>query len=143
MDVVTLSRIQFALNISFHYIFPPLSIGLGLMLIIMEGAYLWTKKEVYERMTKFWVKIFAVIFAVGVGTGLVQVFSFGTNWSRFSHYVGDVFGSILGAEGIFAFTLEAGFLGVLLFGWNRVGPKTHFFPRLWWHLGPISAAFGL
>ncbi len=130
MDVVVLSRIQFALNISFHYLFPPLSIGLGIILIIMEGAYLWTKNPVYERMTRFWVKIFALIFAVGVGTGLVQVFSFGTNWSQFSRFVGDIFGSILGAEGIFAFFLESGFLAILLFGWDRVGPKMHFFATI-------------
>src|SRR5438132_1688666 len=116
MDATTLSRIQFGLNISFHYIFPPLSIGLGLLIVIMEGLYLQTKNPVYERMTKFWVKMFALIFAVGVGTGLVQVFGFGTNWAAFSRYVGDVFGSLLGAEGIFAFFLEAGFLGILLFG---------------------------
>ncbi len=127
MDALLLSRIQFGLNISFHYLFPPLSIGLGLMLVIMEGAYLVTKNPVYERMTHFWVKIFALIFAVGVATGLVQIFGFGTNWATFSRFVGNVFGSILGAEGIFAFFLESGFLGILLFGWNRVGPKMHFF----------------
>jgi len=130
MDVVTLSRIQFGLNISFHYLFPPLSIGLSLLLVLMEGCYLWTKNPVYERLTKFWVKIFAVIFAVGVATGLVMVFAFGNNWSNFSRFVGDVFGSILGAEGIFAFFLESGFLGILLFGWNRVSPKVHFFSTL-------------
>lgn len=130
MDVVLLSRIQFALNISFHYLFPPLSIGLGLILVIMEGTYLWTKNPIYERMTRFWVKIFALIFAVGVATGLVQVFSFGTSWAQFSRYVGDVFGSILGAEGIFAFFLESGFLAILLFGWHRVGPKMHFFSTI-------------
>lgn len=140
MDVVTLSRIQFALNISFHYIFPPLSIGLGLMMILMEGAYLRTKNPVYERMTKFWVKIFALIFAVGVATGLVQVFAFGTNWANFSRFVGDVFGSILGAEGIFAFFLESGFLAILLFGWNRVGPKMHFFSTIMVTLGAHFSA---
>lgn len=135
MDVVTLSRIQFALNISFHYIFPPISVGLGLILVLMEGCYLWTKNPVYERITKFWVKIFALVFAIGVGTGIVMVFAFGNNWSNFSKYVGDVFGSILGAEGIFAFFLESGFLGILLFGWKRVGPKMHFFST-------IMVAFG-
>ncbi len=135
MDFVTLSRIQYALNISFHYLFPPLSIGLGLILVIMEEAYLWTKNPVYERMTKFWVKIFALIFAMGVGTGLVQVFGFGTNWATFSNYVGDVFGSILGAEGVFAFFLESGFLAILLFGWERVSPRIQF-------LSTIMVAFG-
>jgi cytochrome d ubiquinol oxidase subunit I len=114
MDPVTLARIQFGLNISFHYLFPPLSVGLGLILILMEGCYLWTKNPVYERITKFWVKIFALIFAIGVATGLVMVFAFGNNWSNFSRFVGDVFGSLLGAEGIFAFFVESGFLGILL-----------------------------
>lgn len=135
MDVVTLSRIQFAMNISFHYLFPPLSIGLGLALIIMEGCFLWTKNPVYEKMTKFFVKVFALIFAVGVASGLVQVFAFGTNWARFSRYVGDVFGSILGAEGVFAFFLESGFLALLLFGWNKVSPKMHFFATIMVTLG--------
>lgn len=126
MDVVTLSRIQFGINISFHYIFPPLSIGLGLILVIMEGLYLATKNEQYRELTRFWVKIFALIFAIGVATGLVMVFAFGTNFANFSWFVGDVFGSLLGAEGIFAFFLEAGFLGIMLFGWDRVGPKMHF-----------------
>ncbi|MBX9743955.1 MAG: cytochrome ubiquinol oxidase subunit I, partial [Chlamydiales bacterium] len=115
-DVLLLSRIQFSLNICFHYLFPPISIGLGLMLVIMEGIYLKTKRLVYKEMTLFWTKIFALVFAIGVATGLVQTFAFGTNWSRYSRFVGDVFGNALAAEGIFAFFLEAGFLGVLLFG---------------------------
>lgn len=126
MDVVTLSRIQFALTSGFHYIYPPLSIGLGLMLVIFEGMYLKTKKKLYKDITKFWVKIFALTFALGVATGLVQLFGFGTNWAQYSRFVGDVFGSALGAEGVFAFFLEAGFLGLMLFGWERVGPKMHY-----------------
>lgn len=126
MDTEMLARIQFALNISFHYIFPPISIGLGLCLVIMEALFLKTKNPLYEQMTKFWVKLFALVFAVGVATGIVMVFAFGNSWSNFSRFVGDVFGSILGAEGIFAFFLEAGFLGVLLFGWDKVSPKIHF-----------------
>lgn len=140
MDIVTLSRIQFALNISFHYLFPPLSVGLSLLLIMMEGAYLRTKNPVYKQMTHFWVKIFALIFAIGVATGLVQVFGFGTNWSQFSRFVGDVFGSILGAEGIFAFFLESGFLGVLLFGWRRVSAKVHFFSTIMVSVGAHFSA---
>lgn len=135
MDAVTLARVQFGLNICYHYIFPQLSIGLGLFLVISEGCFLWTKNPVYERITKFWVKIFALIFAIGVGTGLVMVFAFGNNWSYFSRYVGDVFGSILGAEGIFAFFLESGFLGLLLFGWNRVSAGVHFFATCMTALG--------
>ena len=140
MDATTLARIQFSLNIGFHYIFPPLSVGLGIILIIMEGCYLWTKNPVYERMTKFWVSIFALIFAIGVATGLVMVFAFGNNWSNFSRFVGDVFGSILGAEGIFAFFLESGFLGLLLFGWNRVSSKMHFFATCMVALGAHFSA---
>ena len=130
MDVVTLSRIQFGLNSCFHYIYPPLSIGLGLMLIVMEGMYLYTKKPLYLKLTKFWVKIFAATFALGVATGIVQMFAFGTNWSRYSRFVGDVFGAALGAEGIFAFLVEAGFLGIVLFGWDKVSAKMHFFSNI-------------
>ena len=130
MDVVILSRIQFALTSGFHYIYPPLSIGIGLMLVLFEGIYLKTQDPLYKKITKFWVKIFALTFALGVATGLVQLFGFGTNWARYSRYVGDVFGSALGAEGIFAFFLEAGFLGVMLFGWDRVSKKMHYFATI-------------
>jgi len=126
MDLQLLSRIQFAFTIGFHYLFPPLSIGLGLFLVIMEGMYLKTKNELYHRMTRFWVLIFGLIFALGVATGIVMEFQFGTNWSTYSRFVGDVFGSALAAEGIFAFFLESGFLAILLFGWNKVKPRTHF-----------------
>lgn len=127
MDAVLLSRIQYSLTSMFHYIYPPLSIGLGLMLVIMEGFYLKTKLPLYKRMVKFWSGVFALTFALGVATGLVQLFGFGTNWASYSRFVGDVFGSALGAEGVFAFFLESGFLGVMLFGWNRVSPKMHYF----------------
>ncbi len=126
MDVEILSRIQFAFTISFHYIYPPLSIGLGLMMVLMEGAYLRTKNKMYEQLARFWTKIFAITFGIGVATGIVMEFEFGTNWATYSRFVGDVFGSALAAEGIFAFALESGFLGVLLFGWNRVKPVVHF-----------------
>lgn len=126
-DVLTLSRIQFAATISFHYIYPPLSIGLGIMLVLMEGAWLKTGKPIYHQMARFWTKVFALTFAIGVATGIVMEFEFGTNWASYSRFVGDVFGSALAAEGIFAFFLESGFLAVLLFGWDRVGRKTHFF----------------
>ncbi len=126
MDAVFLSRILFGINISFHYLFPPVSIGLGLSLVILEGIYLKTKNPLYLRLTQFWTKIFALFFAMGVATGLVQVFAFGNNWSSFSRFVGDVFGSLLAAEGVFAFFLEAGFLGVMLFGWDRVKPSIHY-----------------
>jgi cytochrome d ubiquinol oxidase subunit I len=127
MDVLTLSRIQFGLTIGFHYIYPPLSIGLGLMLVIMEAAWLKTGEPVYHQMARFWTKVFALTFAMGVATGIVMEFEFGTNWATYSRFVGDVFGSALAAEGIFAFFLESGFLAVLLFGWDKVGRKLHFF----------------
>jgi cytochrome d ubiquinol oxidase subunit I len=127
MDVLTLSRIQFGATIAFHYIYPPLSIGLGVMLVIMEGAWLKTKNPVYHQMARYWTKVFALTFAIGVATGIVMEFEFGTNWATYSKFVGDVFGSALAAEGIFAFFLESGFLAVLLFGWDKVGRKMHFF----------------
>jgi len=127
MDVLTLSRIQFGATIGFHYIYPPLSIGLGVMLVIMEAAWLKTKNPIYHQMARFWTKVFALTFAIGVATGIVMEFEFGTNWATYSRFVGDVFGSALAAEGIFAFFLESGFLAVLLFGWDRVGRKVHFF----------------
>jgi cytochrome d ubiquinol oxidase subunit I len=140
MDVEILSRIQFAVTIMFHYIYPPLSIGLGLLLVMMEGAYLWTKKPLYHQMARFWTRIFALTFAIGVATGIVMEFEFGTNWSTYSRYVGDVFGSALAAEGVFAFFLESGFLALLLFGWNKIGPKLHFFSTLMVCLGAHFSA---
>lgn len=129
MDPLFLSRIQFGLNISFHYLFPPMSIGLAVMILIFEGIYLKTKDPEDKKIAMFWTKIFALFFAMGVATGFVQLFAFGNNWSRFSSFVGDLFGTILAAEGIFAFFLEAGFIGMMLFGWYnpRIGPKTHYF----------------
>ena len=140
MDVEILSRIQFAFTISFHYIYPPLSIGLGLVMVAMEGLYLKTGNKLYENMTKFYTKIFALIFGIGVATGIVMEFEFGTNWATYSKYVGDVFGSALAAEGIFAFALESGFLGVLLFGWNKVSPRVHFFSTVMVTLGSMFSA---
>jgi len=140
MDTEILARIQFAFTISFHYIYPPLSIGLGFILVIMEGMYLKTGNKIYEQMTRFWIKIFALIFGIGVATGIIMEFEFGTNWATYSKYVGDIFGSALAAEGIFAFALESGFLGILLFGWNRVGPKVHFFSTIMVFLGSLFSA---
>ncbi|MCF8305643.1 MAG: cytochrome ubiquinol oxidase subunit I [Ignavibacteriales bacterium] len=140
MDVEILARLQFAFTISFHYIYPPLSIGLGLLLVVMEGIYLRTGNKIYETMTRFWVKIFALIFGIGVATGIVMEFEFGTNWAVYSKYVGDIFGSALAAEGLFAFALESGFLGVLLFGWNKVSPKVHFISTLGVSFGSIFSA---
>ena len=127
MDVLTLSRIQFGLTIGFHYLYPPLSIGLGVVLVLIEGLWLKTGNPIYHQMARFWTKVFALTFAIGVATGIVMEFEFGTNWATYSRYVGDVFGSALAAEGIFAFFLESGFLALLLFGWDKVGRKLHFF----------------
>jgi cytochrome bd ubiquinol oxidase subunit I len=140
LDVVFLSRVQFALTIMFHYLFPPLTIGLGVVMVCMEAAYLRTKNPQYKAMTKFWTKIFAVNFAVGVATGIVMEFQFGTNWATYSRFVGDVFGSILAAEGVFAFFLESGFLAVVVFGWDRVSPRMHFFATVMVALGAIFSS---
>lgn len=140
MDVATLSRIQFAITIMFHYLFPPLAIGMGAFLVFLEARYLKTRDVQYEAATKFWVKIFALNFALGVASGIVMEFQFGTNWAVFSRYVGDVFGSALAAEGIFAFFLESGFLAVLVFGWDKVSARVHFFATLMVALGSIFSA---
>ncbi|WP_209331101.1 cytochrome ubiquinol oxidase subunit I [Lunatimonas salinarum] len=125
MDVEILSRIQFAFTVAFHYIYPPLSIGIGLLMVVFESIYFRTKKVEYEVLAKFWTKIFAITFGIGVVTGIVMEFEFGTNWATYSRYVGDIFGSALAAEGIFAFALESSALGVLLFGWHKVKPAIH------------------
>lgn len=140
MSVEILARLQFAITIGFHYIYPPLSIGIGVLLVIMEGMYLKTRDKIYENMTRFWVKIFALTFAVGVATGIVMEFEFGTNWATYSRYVGDIFGSALAAEGIFAFFLESGFLAILVFGWNKVSPKMHFLSTVMVSLGSMMSA---
>lgn len=140
MDVEILARLQFAFTIAFHYIYPPLSIGLGVLLVVMEGMYLKTKNKLYENMTRFWVKVFALTFAIGVATGIVMEFEFGTNWSTYSRFVGDVFGSALAAEGIFAFFLESGFLAILVFGWDKVSPRVHFFSTVMVSLGSMMSA---
>ncbi|MBS1597156.1 MAG: cytochrome ubiquinol oxidase subunit I [Bacteroidetes bacterium] len=140
MDVEILARIQFAFTIAFHYIYPPLSIGLGLILVIMEGMYLKTGKKIFEHATRFWIRIFALIFGIGVATGIIMEFEFGTNWATYSKYVGDIFGSALAAEGIFAFALESGFLGILIFGWNRVSPIVHFISTILVFFGSLFSA---
>ena len=140
MDVEIWARIQFAFTIAFHYIYPPLSIGLGLILVIMEGLYLKTGNRIYEQAVRFWIRIFALIFGIGVATGIIMEFEFGTNWATYSKYVGDIFGSALAAEGIFAFALESGFLGVLIFGWKRVSPRVHFFSTIMVFFGSLFSA---
>lgn len=140
MDVEILARIQFAFTIAFHYIYPPLSIGIGLIMVIMEGLYLKTGKKEYEILTRFWLKIFAITFGIGVATGIIMEFEFGTNWAVYSKYVGDIFGSALAAEGLFAFGLESTFLGILIFGWNRVSPRVHFISTIGVFLGSMFSA---
>ncbi len=140
LDAVFLSRLQFAFTIMFHYLFPPLSIGLGFMMVIMEGMYLKTGNKEYESIARFLTGIFAVVFAMGVASGIVMEFQFGTNWSKYSRFVGDVFGSALAAEGIFAFFLESGFLAVLVFGWDRVSSKMHFFSTVMVEVGAVFSS---
>ncbi len=139
-SVLILSRLQFAFTAMFHYIFPPLAIGMGVLLVFFEGMYLKTKNPLYESITKFWVKIFGLNFAIGVASGIVLEFEFGTNWSVYSRFVGDVFGSALAAEGIFAFFLESGFLALLVFGWDRVSPRMHFFSTIMVSVGSIFSS---
>jgi cytochrome d ubiquinol oxidase subunit I len=120
-----LSRLQFAAATFFHFIFVPLTLGLSILVAIMETKYLRTGDEEYLRMTKFWGKIFVINFAIGVVTGITLEFQFGTNWSRYSKYVGDIFGSLLAIEATTSFFLESTFLAVWIFGWNRISPKLH------------------
>jgi len=135
-----LSRIQFAGTILFHYLFPPLTIGLGFVMVVIEAIWLATKDPSWKRAARFWTRIFALNFALGVATGIVMEFEFGTNWAAYSRFVGDVFGSALAAEGIFAFFLESGFLAILVFGWDRVGPRLHFLSTLMVFLGSCFSA---
>jgi len=140
MDVEILSRIQFAFTVGFHFLFPPLTIGLGVNLVIISALWLKTRNPIYHNMGRFWTKVFGLIFAIGVATGIVMEFQFGTNWATYSRFVGDVFGSPLAIEGIYAFFLESGFLAILLFGWNKVGPKLHFFSTCMVALGAHFSA---
>jgi cytochrome d ubiquinol oxidase subunit I len=127
MDQETLSRVQFALTVSFHYIYPPISMGLGLLLVTMGIIYLRTRDPKWRQLSVFWVKVYGLVFAIGIATGLVQEFEFGMNWATYSRFVGNIFGSLLAAEGIFAFFLEGGFLGLMLFGGSRLGPRLWLF----------------
>ena len=127
MSTELLHRIQFGLTISFHFIFPPMSLGLGLILIIFGVKSVRTNDPKWRQLSMFWTKIYGLIFAMGIATGIVQEFQFGTNWSDYSRFVGNIFGSLLAAEGIFAFMLEGGFLGLMLFGGTRLGNKMWLF----------------
>lgn len=158
LDVVELSRLQFALTALYHFLFVPLTLGLSFVLVVMETLYVTTGKEVYKDMTKFWGKLFGINFALGVTTGITMEFQFGTNWSYYSHYVGDIFGAPLAIEGLMAFFLESTFIGLFFFGWDRLSKGKHLlttfavafgsnFSALWilvangWMQNPVASEF--
>jgi cytochrome d ubiquinol oxidase subunit I len=140
LDAAMLARLQFAFTVSFHIVFPAFSIGLASYLAVLEGLYLWTKDKVYEELFDFWKAIFAIAFGMGVVSGIVMSYQFGTNWSVFSDKAGPVIGPLMGYEVLTAFFLEAGFLGVMLFGKKRVGPGLHYFATLMVALGTLISA---
>jgi len=141
LDAFHLARIQFAFTVSFHIIFPAITIGLASYLAVLEGLWLKSNNPVYRTLYQFWSKIFAVNFGMGVVSGLVMAYQFGTNWSGFSQFAGSITGPLLTYEVLTAFFLEAGFLGVMLFGWNRVGPGLHFFATCMVALGTLMSTF--
>ncbi|MET4665069.1 cytochrome ubiquinol oxidase subunit I [Sphingomonas sp. PvP056] len=157
-SVVDLSRLQFALTALYHFLFVPLTLGLSFMLVIMESLYVMTNRPIWRVVTRFWAKIFGINFVLGVATGLTMEFQFGTNWSYFSQYVGDVFGAPLAIEGLMAFFLEATFVGLMFFGWEKLSKRQHLFvtfmvavgtnlSALWiliangWMQNPVGARF--
>jgi cytochrome d ubiquinol oxidase subunit I len=125
LDVVTLSRAQFALTALYHFLFVPLTLGLSMILVIMEAVYVMTGREIWKRMTRFWGVLFGINFAMGVATGITMEFQFGTNWAYYAHYVGDIFGAPLAIEGLMAFFLESTFVGLMFFGWERLSRVAH------------------
>lgn len=125
MDVLTLSRLQFAVTTVYHFFFVPLTLGLSVLVAVMQTYYYFTGEEIYKRMTKFWGTLFLINFAMGVVTGIVQEFQFGMNWSEYSRFVGDIFGAPLAIEALLAFFLESTFLGVWIFGWDKLSKKVH------------------
>ncbi len=158
LAVVDLSRLQFALTALYHFLFVPLTLGLSFMLVIMESIYVMTRRPIWRTITRFWGVIFGINFVLGVATGLTMEFQFGMNWSYYSHYVGDIFGAPLAIEGLMAFFLEATFVGLMFFGWDKLKPHAHLFvtfmvalgtnlSALWilvangWMQNPVGAAF--
>lgn len=156
--LVDLSRLQFAVTVLYHFLFVPLTLGLSFLLAIMESVYVMTGKPIYKEMTRFWGKLFGINFALGVATGITMEFQFGTNWSYYSHYVGDIFGTPLAIEGLMAFFLESTFVGLFFFGWDRLSKVQHLgvtwlvalgsnFSALWilvangWMQYPVGAEF--
>ena len=141
LDAEILARIQFAFTISFHIIFPSFTIGLASFLFVLEALWLRTRDDTYLALYKFWVKIFALAFGMGVVSGIVMSYQFGTNWGPFSEFTGGVIGPLMAYEVLSAFFLEAGFLGIMLFGLNRVGPKLHFTATTMVAIGTLFSAF--
>ena len=141
LDPVLLARIQFAFTVSFHIVFPAMSIGLASFLAVVEGCWLKTGDQRFKDIYKFWVKIFAVTFGMGVVSGVVMSYEFGTNWSVFSDKVGNILGPLLGYEVLTAFFLEASFLGIMLFGWGRVSQRMHFVSTCIVAIGTLISAF--
>ncbi|MDO4231032.1 MAG: cytochrome ubiquinol oxidase subunit I [Lautropia sp.] len=158
LDIVLLSRLQFALTAMYHFIFVPLTLGLSMLVAIMESVYVMTGREIWRRMTLFWGTLFGINFALGVATGIVMEFQFGMNWSYYSHYVGDIFGAPLAIEGLMAFFMEATFIGLFFFGWDRLSRVKHLmvtwlmaigtnFSALWilvangWMQNPVGSVF--
>lgn len=141
MDVVWLARLQFSLTIMFHFLFPPITIGLAFLVFLLETARWRTGKDLYRRASDFWLGLFTVTFVVGVATGIVMEFEFGTNWAAYSRFVGDIFGAPLAADGIFAFFLESGFLGLLILGRKRISSFVRWFASLMVALGTTLSAF--
>src|SRR6201994_1320415 len=139
-DAVVLARAQFAFTMSFYIVFPAFSIGLASYLAVLEALWLWTGREVFINLFNYWLKIFAVAFGMGVVSGVVMSYEFGTNWSVFSDKVGPALGPLLAYEVLTAFFLEAGFLGVMMFGWNRVGPGLHFLSTIMVAIGTLVSA---
>tara|TARA_R110002051_G_scaffold90476_5_gene159378 strand:- start:3216 stop:4616 length:1401 start_codon:yes stop_codon:yes gene_type:complete len=140
-DALLLSRLQFAFTIAFHILFPAFTIGLAAFLVVLEGLWLWTKREAFKTLYLFWIKIFAISFGMGVVSGIVLSYQFGTNWSEFIRLTGGVIGPLLAYEVLTAFFLEASFLGVMLFGWKKVGPRLHFLATLLVAVGTSISAF--
>src|SRR5687768_10580434 len=140
-DALLLARLQFAFTVSFHFIFPSFSIGLASYLAVLEALWLKTGRTLYLDVFRYWLKIFAIVFAMGVVSGIVLSYQFGTNWAVFSDRAGPVIGPLMAYEVLTAFFLEAGFLGVMLFGMNRVGRGLHFFATLMVAVGTCASAF--
>ena len=141
LTALDLARIQFAFTVSFHIIFPAFTIGLASFLLVLESLWFWTRDDAYATLFAYWKKIFAVAFGMGVVSGIVMSYQFGTNWSTFSDKAGPIIGPLMGYEVLSAFFLEAGFLGIMLFGFNRVGPKLHLFATAMVAIGTLSSAF--